>query len=214
MPRKTAKARKTRGKKRSTNFKRKVMAIVRPMSDNRYTYSTIGSTGVSNSGAYLTGAQLCDTSQGDGTFSERQGDTITPTRLIVRYNWTVGDQYNSVRLILFQWKPDSNSFPPTAILNNVIDLSTLGGNGAPLSRYIFDQKNFHILYDSTHDLVDTASNMTLSRTVNIYGKKLRPIRYTNGGNLGHNNIYAIVLSDSSAAPHPAITMTLELHYKA
>lgn len=214
MPRKTQRARKTRGKKRNTNFKRKVMAIVRPLSDNRYTYSTIGSTGVTNSGAYLTGATLCDTVTGDNTFGERQGDVITPTRLIMRYTWNVADASNVCRLIVFQWKPDSNSFPPTAILNNVIDISTLGSNGAPLARYIYDQKNFHILYDSTHDLVDTASNMSVTRTVNVYGKKLRPIRYTNGASLGHNNIYAIVLSDSAAAPNPAITMTMELHYKA
>lgn len=216
MPRKFYVGRKkTQKKQAKSNFKRKVLAVTKQYSDKRYTYSTIGSTGVSNSGAYLTGAQLLDTVPGDSTFAERQGDVITPTRIIMRYQLDVGDTSNFFRVILFQWRPDSNSFPPTAILNNVIDTSSLGTNYAPSSRYIFDQKNFHILYDShVHSLVDTASNMCLARTVNIYGKKLRPIRYTNGADLGHNNIYCIVLSDSAVAPHPAISMTLEMHYNA
>lgn len=214
MPRKYTRARKTRGKKRNTNFKRKVLSIVRPLSDNRYTYTTVGTTGVDANGAYLITAQLCDTSPGDNTFGERQGDTITPTRLIMRYAWTAADAYNTCRLIVFQWKPDSNSFPPTAILNNVIDTSTLGSTNAPLSRYIFDQKNFHILYDNTMTVCDNMSNQHIAKTVNVYGKKLHPIRYTNGATLGHNNIYAIVVSDSLAGPNPLFQITMELHYKA
>lgn len=205
---------KKRGKKRNTNFKRKVMAIVRPLTDNRYTYTTFGTTSVDANGAYLGVTQLLDTRLGDGSFAERQGDSITPTRLIMRYAWTAADAYNTCRLIVFQWKPDSNSFPPTAILNNVIDTSTLGSTNAPLSRYIFDQKNFHILHDSTITVCDGTSNQHIAKTVNIYGKKLRPIRYTDGVQLGHNNIYAIVISDSLAGPNPLFQTTMELHYKA
>lgn len=191
-----------------------VKRTLKAASDKRYTYSTIGTTGIDYNGSYITGASLLNTTLGDGTFAQRQGDVITPTKIMIRMAWSAADAFNTCRFILFQWHPDSNSFPPLAILNNIVDVSTLATSNAPYSRLIFDQKNFTVLYDSTDDLVLGTNTDHKSRIINIYGKKLRKIRYTNGVSLGHNNIYALAISDSSAGSHPFFQATMEMHYLA
>lgn len=212
--RKTYRRSKAKLPKVSKATKTYVQRAIKAQGDKRFTYTTIGTTGIDHFGQYVTGASLLQTNTGDNDFAERQGDVITPTRIIMRYAWTASDTYNTCRLILFQWHPDSNSFPPTAILNNVVDISTLGTSNAPLSRYIFDQKNFTVLYDSTHTVCDLLSNQHVARTVNIYGKKLKKIRYTNGVIEGHNNLYLIAISDSGAGGNPLFQATMEMHYLA
>lgn len=152
--------------------------------------------------------------EGDSAYAYRQGDKIELTRLEFRYTWQVGDSNNICRFIVFQWHPDDNVTPPS-VLNEVVSVLGQGTVNFPHAPYIFDKKNFTILYDGLINTCDTASNMaTRPQTVNIYSKKLRNVRYTNGVGAGHNNIYYVAMTDSAIAPHPQLRVHFRLYYNA
>lgn len=153
------------------------------------------------------------TTQGDGSFGERQGDKIEPTRLELRYSWQAGDENNICRLIIFQWHPDDNAYTPS-VLNEVVDITGQGTSSFPLCHYIFDRKNFTVLHDSLLSVTTTGNNYAVVRTKNIYGKAMRNIRYTNGVSNGHNNIYYIAITDSALATHPQLRIDAHLFYNA
>lgn len=201
------------------NFKKRVKRAVGQFRDRRYLFFN-DTVSIDNSGAYLT-TPMSQTTQGDGTYGNRQGDTITPTRLHVRWSWAYGDpEYNQCRWIIFQWRPDDNSLPPTGAVTNIINSSSLGTSAAPLSQVVFDQKNFHILYDSLTHVVGAGTSgtadgrMVTNGQFTIFGKKMSRIRYTNGVSAGHNNIYVLAITDSAVAPHPQLIVSATLEYDA
>lgn len=190
--------------------KRYVKSQLTKEADKRYVYSSI-------TASYTDGGSIAplalDTNVGDNSYGERQGDVIDPQLLKFKYSWQVGDSNNLCRLIIFQWKPDDNVYAPS-VLNEVVDVSTQGTSAFPLATTVFDQKNFHILYDSLHSTVDTASNMATARSIMIYGKKMLKIRYTNGATNGHNKLYYVAITDSAVVPHPQLRINLDMRYKA
>lgn len=201
------------------NFKKRVKRAVGQFRDRRYVY-TNQTASFDNSGSYLSSI-LSSTAPGDDTYGKRQGDTITPTLLHVRWSWAYGDpEYNQCRFIIFQWRPDDNSLPPTGAITNILNSTALGSSGAPLSQIVFDRKDFNILYDSLTHVVGAGtsagsdSRMVTNGQFKIFGKKMSRIRYTNGVSAGHNNIYALAISDSSAAPHPQLIISTTLEYDA
>lgn len=194
------------------NFKKRVKRAVGMLRDRRYVYVS-QTASFNNSGSYFA-TIFSQTTLGDNTYGERQGDVITPTALKFNWSWATGDPYNVCRLIIFQWKPDDNSFPPTGALNNIVNTTGLGSSAAPLEHLVFDQKNFHILHDQLLATTDSGNNQVRTGRINIYGKKLLKIRYTNGVIAGHNNIYALAITDSAVAPHPQLILSAMLEYDA
>lgn len=152
--------------------------------------------------------------EGDQPYGERQGDKITPTALKLKYSWQAGDANNIVRLMIVQWKGDDNVNPPT-VLNEIVDVSTQGTQNFPNTQpWFLGNKNFSLVYDSgVIALNDTASNGTIARNVNIYGKRLSKVQYSTGAR-GWNNFYIVAMSDSSVAPHPQLRLQAQLEYDA
>jgi len=187
-----------------------VQKSIKIAADKRYTENYFAAS-------YLDAGTIAslglETGQGDGPVGARQGDLITPTHLELRYAWTAGDTSNLTRLIVFQWHPDDNVDPPT-VLNRVVSVASQGSSNFPLAIIIFDQKNFTILHDSLQVANDSGDLTTNPRLVNIYGKKMRKVRSTNGAFRGFNNIYYVAMSDSSAVPHPQLRINAKLTYNA
>jgi len=144
-----------------------------------------------------TVTDLSAVTQGDTDVS-RDGDRIQLVEWSFRWVAQVADTYNLVRLILFQWIPDSNSVTPT--VTNVIQ--TNGTVNGPISYKSIDfVKDVYVLYDKLV-FVDTYHPIVPNHVV-IKKFHDRQMQFT-GATSRTNGLYMLTISDSAAATHPAV----------
>lgn len=187
-----------------------------------------------NIGTTYTSRQLSNIPQGDNDTS-RDGDRLQlcgKMEFIYQFvgpeSGTAGlnDIYNTIRVIIFQYHPSavSGSSPqPTEILLN-------GPSGAldVHSMYNHDQRqNYTILKDKLFVLVNNQlalggaaghttfqSNHTKILRFNINTKKCRKFQQFVGGTAdGTNQIFELVVSDSSATPYPTFARSSKIFFR-
>lgn len=137
---------------------------------------------------------------------ERVGDEIKLRTITFRYTVTVADNHNFLRFIIFQFKT-SNVFPPS--VSSVLN----GTSPTHLSQYNVDNRsNYQVLYDRTHvmDTDDPAKIITGRVNMKYCKRKLQFI--AGSPTQGTNMIYALAISDSSAAPNPSIIGEINFWY--
>lgn len=156
---------------------------------------------VQSSASVDYGGSIVDCSaitQGD-TDITRDGDRVHTSEWTFRWHADVGDATNAVRVILFQWIPDSALGAPS--VTDVVQ--TTGSATAPMSYYSIDHvKNVKILYDRTVT-VDTYHPIHMPPPVTM--KKLgdKQMQFT-GATSRTNGLYALFISDSAASTHPSV----------
>jgi len=164
-------------------------------------------TGVDWNGAIT---RLTSVPQGT-TDSQRVGDKLTIRGIHIKYQITTGDSTQLFRVLVVQWKPNTNLITPgvATLLTGV----TLGTVNAPLANYVWDYTNqWSILYDKMHRL-DAVSkpNVINMKRVNIkYAKKV--VEFFAAGIEGSNHVYMVMVSDSGAGPHPTIAYQTRVLY--
>lgn len=138
----------------------------------------------------------------------------------------LADNYNRVRVIVFQWHADS--VPNQAgVQTALFDITS----GIPYTYAFFDHQNkpkYTILYDKVVNLIPiwafTSGGALVGNeakdavvtfkpiTLNIR-KARKKIFYTEGANSsGMNHIYVGIVSDSANVPHPNLQYGLEVLY--
>lgn len=149
---------------------------------------------------------LSDVAQGDAD-TNRDGDQLSLTSIEFRGYIATGDTTNVLRFIIFQWYPNDSFYPPTAS-----DILLTAASGF-ISPYSHDGRfQFKILYDRSFSM---STNWQPYLTFHKYVTKgfRRKIQYNAGGTTGVNKIYLLLVSDSSAAPHPTISYYSKLNYR-
>lgn len=141
---------------------------------------------------------------------QRTGDDVELMRLEFRYTWAGADATNIVRVILFRWYENNGSNPPTAA--QILQAST-----NPISSINHDsirEKKLHVFYDKTHY---TSLNGPLAggKVCHFSQKQMgrKSIAFDNAAITGEGLIYALFISDSLAATHPALNWYSRLEYK-
>lgn len=163
---------------------------------NNYESNTVGTTGNTNSKTDV----LQETT--NATDSVRVGDELHITSFSFRYVVVVGDAYNIVRVIFFQWLQD--------------DAPTLGDiyadtANAVVSPYRRDtNRHYKILYDRTHAL-DTYNTVQVANKFLTRGFK-KKMKFDAGTTTGQGKIYFSIVSDSSAVAHPTYRVETQLNY--
>ena len=154
--------------------------------------------------------KLSGTIQGGADY-QRVGDQITCRSITVRFAPTnTADTFNICRMILFRWTQDDNVTSPYA--SSILD--STGYTTAPLSGWFFDAmraKKFKVLYDKSFDTnadLSVASNFPRKVHIKLNSK----VNYFNATANGTGNIYMLLISDSSIAPHPIINYASQLFY--
>jgi len=143
--------------------------------------------------------------QGD-TDITRDGDRVQLMEWSFRWAAVVGDAYNLVRVVLFQWTPDTASVTPSP--SNVIQ--TTGTINAPLSYKSIDfVKNVHVLYDKTV-FVDTYHPVMVNQVL-IRRFHDKQMQFT-GATSRTNGLFILYISDSAAVTHPAINYYSTIRY--
>lgn len=143
---------------------------------------------------------------------ERIGDKTTIRSIKIRLQFTIatGDAYNMLRLIIFQWYPNSSQVTP--VVSNIL-ASIMGSSDSYLSFYVHDLQNqYHVLYDKTM-YVDNVRNQqyTLIKKLKLkYAKKT--LNFLAGTTEASNHVYVLLLSDSTAATHPEVSYFTRVWY--
>jgi len=155
--------------------------------------------------------------------SNRIGDQLTWTGVKIRFEITnslgaLADQFNNMRLVILQWKP--NSIPVNT------DVFLTGPTGAVdiYSTYNHDRRTeFIILHDETFRTVgniNTANSVgtcctttgVLERNISVrYAQK--NAHFAGGGLTAANMLYIALVSDSAAVPHPTITYQMKTFFR-
>lgn len=170
-------------------------------------------TNVSASGFFQG---IMDVDKGDDS-NQRDGDSLQlcgrlEMRLrVINSDPTVGDDFNNIRVIVFQWHPAS-----TPAITDILADGPFAGGYDYLSNYNhLTRAQYTILFDKTWSSTNnTAESLQYEFQQNrhyfISLKKARKIiKYTPAGTLfGTNRLYILALSDSSTVDHPNLTLTI------
>lgn len=207
MPKKTMRKKSRSKKNTKVATKTYVKKILHKTNETKYYElgATPGNVDFNGSLVLLTGL-----SQGT-TDSQRIGDKINLRAFKIHYQLLVGDAYNTFRIIIFQWKPNTQLVTPTVA--NILVGTTVGTVNAPLANYVWDYQNqFIVLYDKLHVL--DALNMSTKayrKTVKLKFAK-KTIEYYAASTAASNHLYMLCISDSGAAAHPTIQYQTRVMY--
>ncbi len=138
------------------------------------------------------------------TDTTRIGDQLSATTLGFQYRIVSGDTHNAVRVIYFQWYP--NTVPVVANILNA---------AAVEAQYETDQAtNYKILYDRTHTLNEYVSGVVV--TTRQFRRKLRiprkNLKFLAASTTATNKVYSLYITDSAAVVHPSMIFSTRLNY--
>lgn len=157
------------------------------------------------------------------TDTTRVGDELTwvSTKFrfeIVNSQGALSDVYNNMRLMIFQWHP--NSVPTAA------DVLIPGPSGSPdiLSTYGHDRRaEFTVLYDETFKTVGnqlaatTPATSIITTGVQTRDVSLRFARkkcgFTGASTNANEMLYLLIVTDSIVAPHPTISYQMKTFFR-
>lgn len=182
-----------------------IRRVINRQAEKKY-FDYSANTTVSNSGYLL---KLSEVPQGDSDVS-RDGDQLTirslqfNTETLVGVNETGGT--NKVRIIIFQWFPNTAAGYPT--LNNLL----LDVTSPFLSPYAHDYRfNFRILADRTASVDDGDPSRMMKFFIRRFAR--RKIQYVGASATSYTNgLFAYLVSDSGAIPHPTVYWSGKLNY--
>lgn len=199
---------RSRGKQLTKAQRKQVSAItyrtIKSKSDKKFKSSDFllfsGSTG---SVVRLTGI-----AQGDDSVDQRVGRSIQLNKLTCNFHLNVADTHNTVRIILFIWKDESNP-SVSQVLTTALQTS------APyLATYSeINSKQFTVIYDRMLT-VDTDDPQKVGRYTK-YWKKGHSIQYSGTGDTSlavKGDVYLLQITDSVAIVHPQLSFAYKLEY--
>jgi len=160
---------------------------------------------------------------------QRIGDMLMRKQLNMSYTITVGatgliaaaDQFNTVRVIVFEWKEDDGLTTP--VVANIIDTSV--STAKTLSPINYDVKHdFKVLYDKSHVVFNTpvwnGAAVTWSHGVGGTFATQSPIVMQLKGKIefdansanGVGHLFVLTISDSAFTPNPTCEFVSQLRY--
>lgn len=171
-------------------------------------YYTLGATSPDYSGSLVTVSN--GITQGDGT-GERLGDRITPVYLHIKGTVTLADTTNWVRIVLIRWRQDYGDLTD---VNQILEGT--GAATAPYSLFVKEPENrarFDVLADRLFNLHSYEPQKSFD--IRVPARKLRskPVQYVATTSGGNNQLVMVMISDSGAVSHPAVSYYLMLKYK-
>ncbi len=166
---------------------------------------------VSSSGTILPG--LSGPAQGVA-LNQRTGDVIYLNKFYITYTVDAAnsDVFSSLRVILFQWHPNSALASPTVA--DILQSSTF--NVCAMYDWNFSNQ-YTILYDRLHSFAGlstapTAStNQCWSGEISLAPAVKRSV-FQLATTFGSEQLYCLVISDSGVVPYPNITIVARVVY--
>lgn len=140
----------------------------------------------------------------------RVGDEVRPKGLQIRFRWDLGDATQLCRMLLVVFK-DQTTTPP--VLSDVLEAA--GAIENLYSPYkINGSKKYRVLHDQLLSATAVTSENQYS-LVTIGPKMLgKSAKWTDGTGTNHKSggVYLMLMSDSSATPHPSFSFYSRYRY--
>jgi len=147
--------------------------------------------------------------------NQRTGDVIYYQQMEMIYtcNAANADIYSSLRVMLFQWHPNSNLIAPTAA--DILQTVTEGIYAVVDYGY---SNQFIIFYDQLHAFAGTATNPSASSNQAVHkvfgaNSVTRKVLFAPGTNAGSNILFLLTVSDSAVAPTPNLNFKFRVTYE-
>lgn len=193
---------KWKNKALTRNQRKEVLQLIEEQPEKKYYDETFDAFNASSTPQFWNITQM---SQGSLT-NERIGSTVR--LLSVQYNlhiqYASADSTNTIRVLLFQWKPDNQQDLPA--WDQIFQYHTLGAPSKLyelMSPYTLGEGGsgvFNMLYDTLFYLDSDNPIQILKGYINK--KFLKNITFGDGSLTGQNHLYLCVVSDSSVVGHP------------
>lgn len=188
--------------------KQKEMTLAKTLlsyKDVKSHYVTYPLTGVSTAGTLIYLTSLSTLVPGTGQVNNFIGSRIKPINLTIRVTAYVGDNYNTMRVGVFQQTGNSVGIVPSTFYTTVANPDTPVNSYPPLP--------FNTLSDRMLKLVINQDSSLQFFKLFIPGSKLLPITFNPGGTtISSGALCMVVLSDSLAPTHPSIQVYSHLKY--
>lgn len=192
--------------------KKQVKRIVNSGRELRQYHVNSTGTGVSTTVGMI---KLSGVVQGDAT-DNRDGDDLFPTQLQLK--WYLAAHASSTepsicRFIIFQWKEDDAAGAPAAT-----DVLQNGTTYALTDTYnVANKQIMKVLYDrvvSIRDLPDSGDRFYPQKTIRIFQKRLKRIRFNSGAITGSSHIYLMTYSGTASGSNPPqLAYSSTLYYR-
>ena len=188
---------------------RDLNAFINRTSEEKYKDVSSSYTVVDYNGALW---DLTPISQGTAD-TERIGDSLAPMKLELRGQVHGADSSNDMRIILFRWHSDTADVAPTP--SKILQSTFTSTDLAPYAPYYHDKRDLStILWDKRICVEGSTSSSNYSVDFEcklpIRGKN---VRFTANSYDGTYKIYLLVISDSGAVSHPAVTFVNRLFFR-
>lgn len=147
--------------------------------------------------------------------TDRIGDVCYLRSMCINYtcNAANADVFSSLRVVVFQWKPNANLLAPTAA--SIFQFASDNVN----SMYDWNfADQYIILYDKLHSFAGTAAIPTASTNQNWVGeiplrRAIKKVNFAASAVGGSNQIYLLIVSDSSVIPFPNFTFKTRVMFE-
>lgn len=195
-----------RGKKKQSNQARKVYLArnIMTTADVKTHAVQLTATGMTlGSPVYQPITDTAVWNQGASQLNGYVGGRITPIGLTIRIRLTVGDAQNFVRIGVFQ----SEGAFSTSATNYFLTTTDMSSPISPYPIY-----PFITLHDKCIAMVNATETQCMFYKIYIPGKRLLPITFSSTNVVTSGMIQLLGLSDSAAAPNPAISVYSVLKY--
>lgn len=199
------------GAKLNVRQKKQVKRLITSRQEKKFFISNTSSWPVSTTPSVF---QLSVIPQGD-TDTSRDGDRLMITKVYVRGYWTFSnDLYNTIRLIFFQWKPNTTPAATDILLAgpsaSVDTVSQYNHDNRQLYKIMWD-KFYHIEGNGT-----TSSQPLTSTGIRPFHAILhmpnKQLQYVAGSTTGTNQFYYLAVTDSSVTSDPTLTMSVKFMF--
>lgn len=150
-------------------------------------------------------SSLCEITQGGADY-QRNGDTIMPSSLYLRFYIGLGDTTNTIRYLVIRWNA-----PGTPTIADILEATYIGAIQAPYSQTYHDgRSDFNILWQHTYVNHQYRPITVITKKILL---KNHSIQYSAGTTTGKKGkLYLVGISDSTLAPHPTQDGSVRLNF--
>jgi hypothetical protein len=128
-----------------------------------------------------------------------------------------GDIYNTFRVIIFQWHPNTVPISSSVLINGptgIIDVYSHYSHDNRQEYKILWDKLYHVVGNGISSTNPYAPNMLHTWKLHISLKKAtKQLQYTGGTTVGTNHIYILQISDSALPTDPSTVFAAKLFYR-
>lgn len=182
----------------------KVLATRTIAPEVKYSFYLVVPFGTTNGPAGALHNCTADIAQNSNDAGGRIGDSIKIKDILFDYvvygNQTEGAMTpqapQAVRVIIFQWFPNSADYPPNT-LKVINGVTGLYGPQLLVASYTKDYEGqYHIMYDCVHTLIFNADYQYQHRKLVLIPPR-KSVQYSNGSVNSTNSVWVLVLNDQA-----------------